>query len=489
MIHTSASTPWRNGARPRRAREPRALRWTAASVAALLLTGCGALTPVYERPPAPVATQFPGAPTTAGEGPLAIAAPDLAWQDFFQDARLRQLIQIALENNRDLRVAVLNLEQARAQLQVRRADEVPTVGVGATGSRQPSAGGGSATAYSAGFTITGYEADFFGRLRNLGDAAQAQLLGTIEARKTVQIGLIASVANSYLALLADDALLTITRETLVSRQESLRLTRLTFDAGVISGLELRLAESLVESARVTLAQLERQRALDRNTLDLLVGQNLSDVQIAGLPAGLPLTSQGLAGVIPGGLASEVLLRRPDVRGAEQQLLAANANIGAARAAFYPRITLTTSIGTASTQLSGLFRSGSFGWTFMPQIVLPIFDGGRNQANLDAAQVGRDIAVARYEKSIQSAFREVADALASRTTLATQLRAQIAQADAERDRLKLVDLRYQQGTANAFEQLDAQRATFAARQAVVQLQLQQAQSLVGVYQALGGGWKE
>ncbi|MEO7939711.1 MAG: efflux transporter outer membrane subunit, partial [Burkholderiaceae bacterium] len=303
------------------------------------------------------------------------------------------------------------------------------------------------------------------------------------------ISLIASVANSYLAVLADDALLAITRETLVSRKESLRLTRLTFDAGVISGLELRLAESLVETARVTLAQLERQRALDRNTLDLLVGQNLSDVQLAGLPAGLPLTSQGLAGVIPGGLASDVLLRRPDVRGAEQQLLAANANIGAARAAFYPRITLTTSLGTASTQLSGLFRSGSFGWTFMPQIVLPIFDGGRNQANLDAAQVGRDIAVAKYEKSIQGAFREVADALATRTTLADQLQAQIAQANAELDRLKLVDLRYQQGTANAFERLDAQRATFAARQAVVQLQLQQAQSLVGVYQALGGGWKE
>lgn len=489
MIPTPASPLAPGVASSPLGRETRTLRWTAAAVAALLLSGCGALTPVYERPPAPVAEQFPGASTATTGNPLAVDAPDLAWQDFFQDARLKQLIQIALDNNRDLRVAVLNLEQARAQLQIRRADEVPTVGVGATGSRQPNPNGGSTTTYTAGFTITGYEADFFGRLRNLSDAAQAQLLGTIEARKTVQISLIASVANSYLALLADDALLAITRETLDSRQESLRLTRLTFDAGVISGLELRLAESLVESARVTLAQLERQRALDRNTLDLLVGQNLSDVQIAGLPAGLPLTSQGLAGIIPGGLASDVLLRRPDVRGAEQQLLAANANIGAARAAFYPRITLTTSLGTASTQLSGLFRGGSFGWTFMPQIVLPIFDGGRNQANLDAAQVGRDIAVAKYEKSIQGAFREVADALASRTTLADQLRAQRAQADAELDRLKLVDLRYQQGTANAFERLDAQRATFAARQAVVQLQLQQAQSLVGVYQALGGGWKE
>jgi multidrug efflux system outer membrane protein len=193
--------------------------------------------------------------------------------------------------------------------------------------------------------------------------------------------------------------------------------------------------------------------------------------------------------MPAGVPSEVLLRRPDVRGAEQQLLAANANIGAARAAFLPRITLTTSIGTASSQLSGLFRSGSFGWTFAPQLLLPIFDGGRNQANLDAAKVGRDIAVAQYEKAIQSAFREVADALASRATLADQLRAQQAQARAEQTRLELVELRYQQGISSAFERLDAQRSTFAVRQAVVQLQLQQAQNLVAVYKTLGGGWNE
>jgi len=459
----------------------------AAAMAAALLTGCGALTPVYERPAAPVTAQFPGQAT--GTSPLDTAAPELAWQDFFQDARLKGLIQIALENNRDLRVAVLNLEQARAQLQIRRADEVPTVGVGATGARQPSANGGITTTYSAGLTITGFEADFFGRLRNLGDAAQAQLLGTMEARKTVQIGLIASVANSHFALLADDALLAITRDTLGNREESLRLTRLTFEHGVSSGVDLRQAESLVEGARVTLAQIERQRALNRNTLDLLLGQNLSDVQLAALPAGLSLTGQSLAGIVPGGLPSEVLLRRPDVRAAEQQLIAANANIGAARAAFLPRITLTTSIGTASNQFSGLFRGGSFGWTFAPQILLPIFDGGRNQANLDAAQVGRDVAVAQYEKAIQLAFREVADALATRATLADQLRAQIAQAAAEQARLKLVDLRYEQGTANAFERLDAQRSSFVVRQAVVQLQLLQAQSLVAVYKVLGGGWKD
>lgn len=462
-------------------------RWLTTCVAAAVLTGCGSLIPSYERPVAPVAAQFPAAVADANSP--AVAAPDLAWQDFFQDARLKQLIALALENNRDLRVAALNLEQARAQLQIRRADEVPTIGAGASGSRTPNANGGITTAYSAGFSVTSYEVDFFGRLNNLSESARAQLLASVEARKTVQISLIASVASSYLSMLSDDEQLKLTRETLASREDSLRLTKLTFDAGVSSGLDLRGAESLVESARATLAQLERQRALDLNALNLLVGQPLPDAALADLPAGLALTAQGLVGLVPAALPSEVLLRRPDVRGAEQQLLAANANIGAARAAFLPRITLTTSLGTASSQLSGLFRSGSFGWTFAPQLILPIFDGGRNQANLDAAKVGRDIAVAQYEKAIQVAFREVADALASRATLAEQLRAQHAQAKAEQARLDLVELRYQQGLASAFERLDAQRSNFAVRQAVVQLQLLQAQNLVAVYKTLGGGWKE
>ncbi|MEO8546093.1 MAG: efflux transporter outer membrane subunit [Burkholderiaceae bacterium] len=463
-------------------------RWLGIGLVAVALTGCGSLIPAYERPAAPVAAQFPAA-AADGSGNAAVAAPDLAWQDFFQDARLKQLIALALENNRDLRVATLNLQQARAQLQARRADEVPTIGVGATGSRTPNSTGGITSTYSAGFSITNYEADFFGRLNNLSESARAQLLASVEARKTVQISLIASVASGYLSLLADDELLKLTRETLASREESLHLTQLTFDAGVISGVDLNAAESLLESARVTLAQLERQRALDLNALNLLVGQPLPDAALADLPAGLALTAQGLVGLVPAGLPSEVLLRRPDVRGAEQQLLAANANIGAARAAFLPRITLTTSIGTASSQLSGLFRSGSFGWTFAPQLLLPIFDGGRNQANLDSAKVGRDIAVAQYEKTIQSAFREVADALATRATLTDQLRAQTAQARAEQGRLELVQLRFKQGTTSAFERLDAQRSTFAVRQAVVQLQLQQAQNLVAVYKTMGGGWKE
>ena len=457
-----------------------------ATAAALLLAGCTSFIPDYQRPAAPVAPTFPF--DTAGAASTLVAA-DIGWQQFFLDARLKQLIGLALENNRDLRVAVLSIEQARAQLQLRRADEVPTIGIGATGSRQPAPNGSISSVYTAGFSVTGYELDFFGRVRSLGTTAQAQLLGTEEARKTVQISLVASVANTYLNLLGDDALLRIERDTLVSREESLKLTRLRLDQGVSSELDFRLAESLTEGARVVLAQTTRQRALDENALVLLLGQPLPAETAAALPAGLPLTGQGLLDDLPAGVPSELLVRRPDVRQAEQQLLAANANIGAARAAFFPRITLTGSVGSASTELGKLFQSGSYGWTFAPQLILPIFDGGRNQANLDASKVGRDITVAQYEKAIQNAFREVADALASRTTLAEQLRAQAAQTAAEETRLRLTDLRYRNGAANYFEVLDAQRSVFAARQAVVQLQLLQTQNLVSVYKVLGGGWKD
>jgi outer membrane protein, multidrug efflux system len=315
------------------------------------------------------------------------------------------------------------------------------------------------------------------------------VMATEEARKTMQIGLVAAVANTYLSLLADDEQLRITRETLRTREESLRLTRLKFDQGVSSELDWRQAQSLLEAARVALAQLTRQRALDENTLALLVGQPMTADMLAGWPTGLSLTGQALALELSAGLPSELLARRPDMRQAEQQLRAANANIGAARAAFFPRIALTTSIGTATSDLGRLFHSGTYGWSFAPQITLPLFDAGRNQANLDAARVGQQIAVAQYEKAIQTAFREVADVLAARATLGEQLRAQTAQAEAEESRLRLTELRYRAGAANYFEVLDAQRAAFATRQAVVQLQLQQTQSLVNLYKVLGGGWKD
>lgn len=450
-----------------------------AAVAAAL-AGCTSLAPKYERPAAPVPERFAGE-SGAAAGP---SASELDWKSFFGDERLKRLIAIALANNRDLRIAALNMDQARALYQVRRADEWPTVAAGASGSRQPNpATGGITSVYSVGLSVTGYELDFFGRVKSLSDAALAQYLSTEEARKTAQISLVSQVATTYLSLLADEQLLEVTKQTLATREESLKLTKLKFDNGAASELDFRQAESLHEGARVAFAQQTRQRALDENALALLLGQAVP----ADLPAGLALTDQHVLADLPAGVPSEVLARRPDVRAAEQQLVAANANIGAARAAFFPKITLTGSVGTASAELSGLFKSGSAAWSFAPQLLVPIFDAGRNSANLASAKVGRDIAVAQYERAIQTAFREVSDALAGRATLGDQLRAQTAQTRAEEVRYRLADLRYRNGAASYLDVLDAQRSLFTAQQALVQTQAQQVQNLVTVYKVLGGGW--
>ncbi len=470
-------------------------RLTALALAAASAASCSFI-PAHVRPDEPVPTTYPGDASAAA--PNGQAAADIEWQRYFGDARLQRLIDAALQHNRDLRIAVLNIEQARAQYQVRRADELPTVNAGATALRQPKVGGSGgsggsiSSTYTAGLQITSYEFDFFGRVRSLSQAQLAQFLGTEEARKTVQISLIASVASGWLGLLADDELLAVTRRTLSTREESMKLTQLKFDHGASSELDVRQAESLLEGARVALAQQLRQRAQDENALALLLGQPVpADALAATAPTGDIATSALAETVLPdlpAGLPSDLLNRRPDIRQAEQQLIAANANIGAARAAFFPRITLSTNIGSASTELSGLFKAGSFAWSFAPQLVLPLFDAGRNQANLDAAQVGRDIAVAQYERAVQSAFREVADALAGRATLGNQLRAQQAQAKAEETRTKLADLRYRNGAASYLEVLDAQRSLFTAQQAVVQVQAAERQNRVTLYKVLGGGWK-
>ena len=446
---------------------------------AVALSGCGSMAPPLERPALPVAATFAGQP--AGTQAMA-PVPTPEWQKFFGDERLRELITLALQNNRDLKLALLNIEQARAQLDLRRADQWPTLNAGLSGSRQPTSAGGISSNYSAGVLVTAYELDLFGRVRSLADASLAQYLATEEARKAVQISLLAAVANGYYALLGDEELLRVTRQTLVTREDSYRLIKLRFDNGASSQIDLRQAESLLESARVTLAQATRQRTLDENALVLLLGQALP----AGMPAALPLSAAESLPTLPVGLPSEVLLRRPDVRQAEQQLIAANASIGAARAAFFPRISLTGSVGSVSSELSGLFGSG-MAWSFAPQLLQPIFDAGRNQANLRASEVGRDIALAQYERAIQSAFREVADALAGRATLGEQLRAQQAQLKAEQDRYRLAELRYRGGAASYLDALDAQRSLFTAQQALLQVQTQSLQNGVTLYRVLGGGW--
>lgn len=472
-----------------------------------LLAGCSMI-PTYQRPAAPVATDWPlikgltdlpapgeagvsGTNITSSANAATVAAADIEWQGFFSDPTLRKLIGTALHNNRDLRVAVLTIAQARAQLQIRRADQFPSINGGVTGSRQPNANGNGsiASVYTAGLAVTAYEFDFFGRVASLKDVALTQYLATEEGRKSAQISLIATVANTYLSLLADEELLAITQQTLATREASFKLSQLRFDNGVASELDLRLSESLTEAARATLAQLVRQRALDENALTLLIGQPITAELAPALPKGKNLADASVMLEVPAGLPSDLLARRPDIRQAEQLLLSSNANIGAARAAFFPRISLTATAGSASSRLSGLFQSGSWGWTLAPQLLLPIFDAGRNAAGLDAATVGRDIAIAQYEKSIQTAFREVADALAGRATLGEQLRASQAQAQAEATRFKLSDLRYQNGIASQLDLLDAQRALFAAQQAVVQTRLAQLQGQVTLYKSLGGGWKE
>jgi len=452
------------------------------AVTALALAGCSFI-PTYQRPAAPVAETYP--PETAPDSVAGgTAASDLDWQRFFADPRLKRLIELALVNNRDLRVAVLNIEQTRALYQVRRADELPSVGVGASVSRTPVASS-VVTVYAVGATVASYELDLFGRVRSLSQAALAQYFATAEARKAVQISIVTSVAGAYLNVLADEELLRVTQDTLKSREDSLRLTKLRFDNGVSSELDFRQAESLLEGARATLSQAQRQRTLDQNALVLLVGQPLP----ADLPPPLPLDQQQIAVELPAGLPSELLVRRPDIRASEQQLLAANANIGAARAAFFPRIALTASAGTASSTLSGLFAGGSKAWSFAPSISVPIFDGGANRANLRVAEAQQKIQIATYEKTVQTAFREVADALAERRTLAERLDAQRSLLDATSRSFELSQSLFRSGASSYLDVLDAQRAFYAAQQTLIGLQLTEQTNRLTIYKTLGGGWEE
>ena len=484
-------------------------RWSPLALAtALLVSGCS-LTPHYERPAAPVATAWPASAGAQPEG--LIAAAELPWQQFVQDEQLRQLVQLSIDNNRDLRVAVQNIEQARAQYQIRRADQVPTLGATAGGTRSApnpyaALGGGSVSSnYSVGIGVSAWELDFFGRVAALKDAALADYLATEEARKSAQISLIASVMSTWLQLKTDTELLALADRTLATRDQSLRLTKLRFDNGASSALDMRQAESLSANAQATRAQQQRLRAQDINLLTLLVGAPIPDALIPAVPpvtaaqpsndltqptpAVEPAAALPRFAEVPAGLPSDLLLRRPDIRAAEQQLIGANANIGAARANFFPRISLTGSLGRVSGDLDGLFSAANRAWSFGPSISLPIFDMGRNQANLEAARAAREIAVAQYEKAIQTAFREVADALAGRATLADQLSALQAQAVAERDRFRLADLRYRNGIANYLDLLDAQRSLFAIEQSLAQVRLAQRANEVQLYKALGGGWTE
>ncbi len=449
-----------------------------------LLAGCSFPMP-YLRPDLPMPDQW----TQNGSlGTAGAATKNLPWPSFVTEPTLRTLVQQALDNNRDLRVAVLQMEQARAQHQIRQAALSPTVNLGASGERRASgAGEAVSAAYTAGLVVNTWEVDFFGRLASLKEAAWADYLATEEARHNAQMTLVAAVTSGWLSWQGSERQLALTRQTLSSREDALRLTRLRHAQGVADALVLRQAETLVESARATLAQQERQHALNRNALALLVGRSLdrklddAELQVTG-PAFNAVAE------VPVGLPSTVLLARPDVRAAELRLQAAHARIEAARAAFFPNISLTAGVGMASSELSGLFKAGATGWLFAPQVLLPIFDGGARQAGLDVAQTEQGLALALYEKAIQTAFREVNDALAGLATLQQQLRALEALVQAETERLRLTDMRVQQGVSSQLELLDAQRGLFAAQQALLQVQEARAQNRVALYRALGGGWQ-
>lgn len=464
------------------------------SLAALaLLAGCS-LAPVLPAPQAGTVTDWPqGAPYQALPAAAADAQPaaEILWRDYFSDASLREVIALALANNRDLRVSALNIDKAKAQYNIDSAALLPklSANLGQTASRTPAALNGSAAAqtshqYSAGLTMAAYELDFFGKLRNLSEAGLHSYLATEEARRAQQITLVAEVAHAYLTLGADQQRLQLATETLRSQQISLKLNQQRFERGVTAGVDLYDAQSSVEAARSDLALYTAQVALDTNALRLLVG---ADIPAALLPAAALDVSTSQA-AIPAGLPAELLQRRPDVQQAERALRAANANIGVARAAFFPSVTLTASGGSASNSLNGLFKAGSSNWSFIPQINLPIFDGGVNRANLNIARADRDISLAQYEKAIQSAFREVADALAQRGTLVQRLDAQQALVAAADKSYRVHEARYRQGAESYLAALVAQRALYAAQQGLIGAQLEQSANAVTLYKVLGGGWQ-
>lgn len=454
----------------------------------MLLSACASMAPPYERPAAPVPADWPTGPSygprTARDG-----ASEIAWQEFFSDAKLRELTTLALANNRDLRVAALNIERARALYQVQRADLLPTVEARASmfAQRLPAdltRDGQTTTShvYEANLGFSNYELDLFGRVRSLNEQALQQYFATTEARRSVQISLVAEVAIVYLTLAADRERLLLARETLASQRASYELVQRRVEAGAATQLDLRRAQTTVDSARADLARFTTLCAQDENALALLVGAPLRAELMPAALAGISPMAE-----LPTGVPSEVLQRRPDILQAEHLLRAANANIGAARAAFFPRVTLTAAGGIASGDLSDLFKGGAGAWSFVPKVVLPIFDGGRNQANLDASQVSREISLAEYERAIQGAFREVADALAQRGTLGDQLAAQQSLVEATEDTHRLSQVRFDEGVQSYLEVLDAQRSLYASQQDLITVRLDRFSNQVRLYRVLGGGW--
>ncbi|CAI8864420.1 multidrug efflux system outer membrane protein [Pseudomonas frederiksbergensis] len=450
--------------------------------ALVLLSGCVNLAPQYQRPEAPVAGQWlPSTSVASGD-----AAADIHWQQFFTDSRLARLQTLALTNNRDLRLASLNIEKAQAQYRIQRAAAFPTIDAGVSGTHSRTSSSGTASTsheYSAQLGLSSYELDVFGRVQNLQDEALEDYLALTETRRSTQISLVAEVATAWLTLAADNERLQLAQETLRSQQATYELNQRSHALGGSSGLALAQAQTTVESARGDVAVYASQILQDRNALRLLVGSDIPDELLPGAS----LQSVALLVQVPDELPSSLLQRRPDVLAAEHTLKSANMDIGAARAAFFPSISLTANAGSASSALSGLFKSGSGAWTFAPSVSLPIFDAGSNRATLDAAKVEREIQVQTYQQTLQTAFKEVADALAVRSTLDQRLTAQQALTDASRKSFELADALYRGGSQSYLEALDAQRSWYSAQQDLITLRLAEQSNRVTLYKVMGGGW--
>jgi len=450
------------------------------ALAVLLLGGC-TMIPKYNRPESPVPAALPAGSSAAP------AAADLAWREFFTDPGLRAVIEMALENNRDLRIAALNVEKTQALYRIQRASLYPSVAAaaGADNYRLPqqmsSTGNPQTIEQWSVLGTASWEIDLFGRLRSLKAKALNQFLATVEARKAAQISLVAAVADGYLMLAADREALDLAQATLEAQKTSYDLILKSRDAGVTSDLTLRQAQSQVEAARVDVARYTGLVATDTNALNLLAGKPIPD---DSLPGGL--NSLAELKDISAGLDSGILLQRPDILAAEYQLKGANANIGAARAAFFPRISLTAAAGSLAPELSHLFQDGTGYWNYAPQIVQPIFAGGSLVANLRVAKVDRDIAVAQYEKAIQTAFREVSDALVRRQALVNQLDAQQSLVNALDESYRLSDARYKEGIDSYLGVLVSQRSLYDAQRGLVSTRLAQRSNQIALFKVLGGG---
>ncbi len=459
-------------------------------VSLVALSGC-TLAPKYRRPDAPMPVAWPdGVAGEAAASTQAKAAPDIPWQEFFTDSKLQQVIGLALTHNRDLRIAALTVERARALYNIQRGELLPSVNAVGAGSKSEtpadlSLSGERMTSerYDVNLGLAAWEIDLFGRIRSLKDRALEEYLGTEQARRGAQILLVSSVAGAYLTLAADEENLALAKTTLEAQQSGYDLIKRRRDLGLIPDVDLFRAQTQVDTARGNVALYTQKTALDRNALNLLAGSPVPD----------ELLPTSLADVIPPGevapgIPSDVLLRRPDVLQAESRLKAANADIGAARATLFPRISLTAAFGTASAELSGLFKSDSDAWSFAPRVSMPIFDT-RTWSALRAAKVQRKLIVAQYEKTIQNAFKEVADALAVRDTVNEQLSAQTSLVNAVAETYRLSNSRYEKGMDSYLSVLDAQRSLYSAQQGLVSLGLAKVANTVQLYAVLGGGWSD